>query len=117
MEEVFYADEPQALWSTVRLGENVQNLGGYVHGGLISTVFDQTFGVLCALSGFQGVTANLAINFRRPTPFQSTLLVKSVVDRIEGRKIFMEATVEIYDAVESEILADSTSLFMGKLDS
>lgn len=93
--EAFYAKERQALWTAVSFGEHVQNVNGVVHGGIISTAFDQMFGTLFAILGYRGATANLAVNFRKPTPAQMALLLKTVVANVNGRKVSMQATLEL----------------------
>jgi acyl-coenzyme A thioesterase PaaI-like protein len=83
---------------------------GVVHGGLTSTLFDNTFGWLFfALGKPPAVTANLTVNFKRPVYANSTVLLKAKLQEAEGRKLYMVATMENSDGM---ILADSTALFI-----
>jgi len=81
-----------------------------VHGGITSLVFDNTFGWLFfSLNLPLAVTANLNVNYRAPLPMNTTCVLQCKLVRMEGRKMFMEATMHDLHGTK---IADSTSLFI-----
>lgn len=52
----------------VVLGAAYEGPPGLVHGGIIALVLDQVLGTVPALAGLPGMTASLALTYRRPTP-------------------------------------------------
>ncbi|WP_026303397.1 PaaI family thioesterase [Jongsikchunia kroppenstedtii] len=67
---------------------------GAAHGGQIALVFDDLLGMTAALSTGQVTrTAYITINYRSVTPILKPLKVATSIDRIEGRKAFVRATM------------------------
>ena len=81
---------------------------GCVHGGFIAAYFDEVLGVVQALSGQPGMTANLTVDYRSPTPILRELVFRGWCERVEGRKIFTRGTVHDGDT----LCAESTGLFI-----
>ena len=52
------------------------------------------------------VTANISINYRRPTPLGKPLGLRATVRRVEGRKTFVSCTLRY----EEQVCADATVL-------
>jgi len=72
------------------------HLGGNnaAHGGYICTAFDDLLGMTSALAtGKVTRTAYLTVNFRSITPLNTELTVSTSIVRLEGRKIFVAATM------------------------
>ena len=93
--DMFYSKEKKTLWSVIHFqkGKNLGNTQGYVHGGLLSAVFDGCLGSLFTMSGVSGVTANLSVDYRTPVPIPSTLLLHSVITKRDGRKLWIDGTL------------------------
>lgn len=72
------------------------HLGGNnaAHGGQVAVAFDDLMGMAGAL-GSKGITrtAYLTVNYRAITPLDTELKLRSWVDRMEGRKVFLRATL------------------------
>lgn len=81
---------------------------GCVHGGFIASTFDEVLGVAQSASGNPGMTANLSIDYRSPTPLGKPLVFRGWVERVEGRKIFTRGTLHHADT----LCAESTALFI-----
>jgi acyl-coenzyme A thioesterase PaaI-like protein len=81
---------------------------GCVHGGFIACVFDEILGVAQSTSGNPGMTANLAIDYRSPTPLGKPLVFRGWCERIDGRKIFTRGTLHHGDT----LCAEATGLFL-----
>ncbi len=87
---------------------------GYVYGGLIASLIDcHGTGTAAAAAHREAgiemgadpklrfVTASLQVNYLRPTPLGVTLEIRGRATRIEGRKVFVSATV----SAEGEVCA------------
>ena len=74
----------------------------------MATALDDTLGTLLVVLGQPGVTAKLEINYRRPAFLGRRFELEAWVERVDGRKIEMEATMK--DA--GEVVADATALFI-----
>jgi acyl-coenzyme A thioesterase PaaI-like protein len=102
-----HSDEIVAV---VRFGDMVNGHPTIVHGGITSLVFDNTFGWLFfSLDLPMAVTANLNVNYRSPLPQNTTCILHAKLKKLDGRKMFMEAT--LHD-LSGKLVADSTSLFI-----
>ncbi|XP_077628740.1 LOW QUALITY PROTEIN: acyl-coenzyme A thioesterase THEM4 [Crocuta crocuta] len=93
-------------------GPYLQGAPGFLHGGAIATMIDSTFAI-CSHSRGIVMTASLNINFKRPIPLYSVVVINSQVDKVEGRKLFLSCNVQSVD--EKTLYSEATSLFV-KLD-
>lgn len=78
------------------IGTDLCGHQGLVHGGAMATVLDEALARCCfqALPNKVGMTANLNINYRRPLPAGSFAVIRCVTTRVEGRKAWVEGTLE-----------------------
>ncbi|XP_035528065.1 acyl-coenzyme A thioesterase THEM4 [Morone saxatilis] len=82
----------------------------HVHGGAIATMIDTVTGTHASFLSGPVVTANLNINYRRPIPLGSTVLIESSLDKKEGRKLFFSCKVTSTDG--SKVHTETTVLFV-----
>ena len=75
---------------------------GCVHGGFIAAGFDEVLGFAQAYSGTPGMTGNLNISYRSPTPLGREVRYVGRLDRVEGRKIYCSATLSHGDTLCAE---------------
>jgi acyl-coenzyme A thioesterase PaaI-like protein len=106
----------------IRIGKNLNGHTGIVHGGIMSLLFDDTFGwayeaMRRSVGGsFMGddfpivVTANLNVNFRKPLPAESDVVIRVYHEKSEGRKIYLSSRMESHDG--SVLYAEATALFI-----
>lgn len=66
---------------------------GCVHGGFIAAYFDEVLGMAQSLSGNPGMTVNLTVDYRAPTPLKQPVVFRGRVVLIEGRKISVAGTL------------------------
>ena len=66
---------------------------GCVHGGFIAAYFDEVLGMAQSLSGNPGMTVNLTVDYRAPTPLKQTVIFRGRVASIDGRKISVSGTL------------------------
>jgi hypothetical protein len=75
---------------------------GCVHGGMIAAAFDEVLGFTQSLTGHPGMTGTLSVRYRRPTPLHAELRFEGRVQRVEGRKIFVTATLHVGETLCAE---------------
>ncbi|WP_422747826.1 PaaI family thioesterase [Mycobacterium sp. WMMD1722] len=95
----------EAVFRRFYLGRN-----GAAHGGAIALLFDSVLGYTAyklTESRYQR-TAFLHVNYRNIVPVEQPLRVEAGIDRIEGRKIFVDGRLLDGDTV----LADVEALFV-----
>jgi uncharacterized protein (TIGR00369 family) len=82
---------------------------GYVHGGIIATLLDETMSKSVRARGITAMTRNMEIDYLRPVPSGAPIRLEGRVVRDEGRKHWTEA--KILDA-EGATLATGKGLFI-----
>jgi uncharacterized protein (TIGR00369 family) len=82
---------------------------GYLHGGIIATLLDETMSKAARTHGFVAMTRKMEVEYLRPVPSGVPFRLEGRVARSEGRKHWTEA--KILDA-EGSILAHGTGLFI-----
>ncbi|MFV0316141.1 MAG: PaaI family thioesterase [Microthrixaceae bacterium] len=97
-----------AITGRVNFGPAYEGPPGCVHGGYVAAVFDELLGAAQSLSGTQGMTARLEVDYRSPTPLGEELVMRGWVDRTEGRKIWARGTLSAGD----RLCAQSEGLFL-----
>lgn len=82
---------------------------GVAHGGHVAIAFDDLGGMAAALN-VHGIcrTAYLTVNYRSLTPLQTSLTMKTWVDKRDGRKMFVKGTLHDGD----RLCADIDALFI-----
>lgn len=94
--------DPPRINAEVTFGSAYEGPPGSVHGGLVAAAFDEVMGAAQALTGNPGMTGSLTIDYRAPTPLHSPLIITAWADRIEGRKIYVEATLHAGETLCAE---------------
>src|SRR3954469_12935525 len=82
---------------------------GFVHGGIVTALLDETMGWAIFHQGVWGVTGRLSVSFRRPVPVGEELTVSASVTK-ESRR-----GVEIHGELANgagQLLADADGLFL-----
>ena len=82
---------------------------GYLHGGIIATLLDETMSKSVRARGVTAMTRHMEVDYRRPVPSRTTIRMEGRVVRSEGRKHWVEAN--ILDG-EGKSLAHSKGLFV-----
>ncbi len=97
----FTIDGPKVI-AEVTFGSAFEGPPGNVHGGMVAAAFDEVMGAAQAMTGNPGMTGSLTINYRAPTPLHTPLVCTAWTDRVEGRKIFVDATLTAGDSLCAE---------------
>ncbi|XP_006900204.1 PREDICTED: acyl-coenzyme A thioesterase THEM4 [Elephantulus edwardii] len=110
---MFYNKDEKRMVCIFQGGPYLQGIPGFLHGGAISALIDDTLGMNAMVAGGIVMTANLNINFKRPICINSVAVINSQLDKVERRKLFISFNVRSVD--EKTLHAEGTSLFI-KLD-
>ncbi|CAF0724436.1 unnamed protein product [Adineta ricciae] len=106
-------DTTSQLYEEVRvafhLGEGVCGHKGIVHGGLTATMIDEVSGAAAFFSVGPCFTANLNVDYKKPLLTPAWILVRAHVERVDGRKAYIHASVE---NGEDEIYAEAVVLYI-----
>ncbi|MEE8581518.1 MAG: PaaI family thioesterase [Myxococcota bacterium] len=86
----------------VVFGSAYEGPPGCVHGGFVAAAFDEVLGFANSISGNPGMTAELTVRYRKPTPLHSELRFEAELLRVEGRKNFTAGRVLSGDLVTAE---------------
>lgn len=109
------------ILAKVNFGTHLNGHGGFVHGGIMSLIFDDIMGWGCDQvlpENKTPVTANLNVDFRRPVPASTKVRLEVVLERWEGRKLFWKARMLDAENTKEDILyAEATSLYIVLKDS
>lgn len=92
----------------VNFGEAFEGPPGHVHGGWIAAAFDEVMGLVQSLNTTLGMTGTLEVQYRQPTPLNADLAFRARVDRVAGRRIYVEATLHH----DQRLLCTSQGLFI-----
>lgn len=82
---------------------------GYVHGGLIATLLDETMSKAVRSHGLVAMTRHMSVDYSRPVPSAAPIRLEGVLVRSEGRKHWAEARILNPEGVT---LAHSQALFI-----
>ena len=111
-----FVEEGKQVVSISYLSTDMCGHVGMVHGGMLATIMDEGMGYcgLAALPNKIGVTANLTVNYRAPTPAGSFVVLKAEIVKLEGRKVWVKARIELLgDGIEpGRLLVEGDSLFV-----
>ena len=82
---------------------------GYLHGGIIATLLDETMSKSVRARGFTAMTRHMEVEYLKPVPSAAPLRIEGRVTRSEGRKHWSEARIRNRLGV---VLAQSKGLFI-----
>ncbi|KAL4952819.1 HotDog domain-containing protein [Aspergillus filifer] len=102
------------------IGPDMCGHPGYIHGGLLSILFDEIFAhtVSQSFKSGTGMTANLNVDFRKPALPNRTYVLRAETVKAEGRKAFVEGGMTMLDldgsggAEEGVLVAEARALFV-----
>ncbi len=93
---------------SVTFGSAYEGPPGCVHGGIIAAYFDEVCGVAQSTTGNPGMTVNLTIDYRAPTPLRKPLEFRAFVASTEKRKIITSASLHHGET----LCAEATGIFV-----
>ena len=112
----FYNMEDESVMSCFEFSAHHQSYPGRVHGGMITAMLDEMgLRALWAKHGSEddfGVTLSLASRFRKPVPYDETLIAKGEVIRESSKFVTVKSTIY---SKNGTLLADGEIKYL-KLD-
>jgi uncharacterized protein (TIGR00369 family) len=105
----FYLTKDLRVVCLATVGDSFEGPKGYVHGGIIATLLDETMSKAVRAHGLVAMTRHLEVDYQRPVPSTQEIRLEGRVTRNEGRKHWTEAS--IFDA-NDRLLAHGKGLFI-----
>jgi acyl-coenzyme A thioesterase PaaI-like protein len=93
---------------SVYFGRAYEGAPGCVHGGYVAATFDEALGLACVFSGVPGMTGEITVRYRKPTPLEVPLRLEARFDRQDGRKIYNSGELYAGDL----LVAESSGIFI-----
>jgi acyl-coenzyme A thioesterase PaaI-like protein len=90
------------------LGLQYQGPPGNVHGGISALLLDDSLGVANFSAGAPGMTAQLSLRYRRPTPLFEPLTITARQVSVDGRKIRTVGSI----SARGEVCVEAEGLFI-----
>lgn len=105
----FFLTEDRRVVSFTTVGDAFEGPKGFVHGGIIATLLDETMSKAVRSHGLVAMTRHMEVDYRRPVPSTEQIRLEGRVTRNEGRKHWTEASIL---NSEGKVLAHGKGLFI-----
>ena len=105
----FSLAEDLAVICDASIADTYEGPQGYLHGGIIATLLDETMSKAVRAHNMVAMTRHMEVDYRRPVPSQTPMRLVGRLVRSESRKHWVEAS--ILDA-HGTALAHSKGLFI-----
>lgn len=92
----------------VIVGPAFQGGPGLVHGGVLALLIDHAMGCVAASPERPAMTVRLSLRYRRPTPLGVPLSVDVGLDRIDGRKLHLSASI----TAQGQVTVQAEAIFL-----
>jgi uncharacterized protein (TIGR00369 family) len=102
--------EHEAAWSELTLEPRFEGWSEMAHGGILATLLDEIMGWTLAAADDWGVTARLAIDYRRPVQVGTELRVEGKV--VRRRRRVIETSGRVVDAGTGIEYATGTATYV-----
>ncbi|KAI9029756.1 HotDog domain-containing protein [Phycomyces nitens] len=108
---IFYNKSMTQVTIVCHLGTELCGHDGIIHGGMLATLLDEVLACVAfpALPNNIGFTANLNIDYRKPVKSDQWVVLRGKLDRLDGRKAFVEAWIE---DLEGTKMTEAKSLYV-----
>jgi len=97
-------------WTEIALPDRFQGWDGIAHGGIVCTVLDEVMAWSLASTDNWGVTARLAVAFRKPVPIGA--LVRAEGWLTDSRRRVMGTAAQIVDPATGTVLATADATYV-----
>jgi len=105
----FYTDDQGRTIARFRPREEHQGYPGYLHGGIISTLLDETMGRVLTHQEVWAMTGRLEIKFRKPVPLDQELTIVAELTRDRSRAYEAVGEIRLPDGT---VLAEAKGLYL-----
>lgn len=90
----FIRKEDKRFFAKVFFGVNAQGPPSHAHGGSMAAVLDEAMGLGAWAADQSVVAAKVSIEYLRMLPLNTYTIVEVILDKIEGRKVWMRADIK-----------------------
>jgi acyl-coenzyme A thioesterase PaaI-like protein len=102
--------EPGRSWTELEVDRRFEGWDGIAHGGITATILDEVMAWSLVASDNWGVTARLAVQFRRPVPIATRIRAEGWITT-ERRRV-VETAARLVDVATGEELASATGTYV-----
>jgi len=99
------------VFAEATLGVAYEGPPSYLHGGMSALFMDQLLGTAAAAAGLWGMTARLELDYRRPVPLQTPLVMRAGVRQNAGRKGVLIGTIALAEDPDT-VLVEARGVFV-----
>ncbi len=107
---IFFAEPEGAMLSHWTPALNHQGYDGMVHGGIISTVFDEVMAWAVTNAGIWAVTGRLSTTYRKPVEIGIPTIARAEVGPVTSRTVDVTATIR--READGLLLAEASARFI-----
>lgn len=107
---IFFAEPDGSVHSQWTPQLNHQGYDGMVHGGIISTVFDEVMAWAVTNAGIWAVTGRLSTTYRKPVEIGVATIARAEIGAITSRSAEVSATIRRES--DDVLLAEASALFI-----
>jgi uncharacterized protein (TIGR00369 family) len=105
----FFLAEDGSVVCLAAIPDTFEGPVGYVHGGILATLLDETMSKSVRARGVTAMTRHMEVDYLRPVPSGSALRLEGRVTHNEGRKHWAQARILNSEGTE---LAKGKGLFI-----
>lgn len=102
--------EPGRSWIETTLDRRFEGWEGMAHGGILCTILDEVMAWALVGADNWGVTARMAVDFRKPVPIGRPIRAEGWIT--EARRRVMDTEGRIVDASTGTLLAEATGRYV-----
>ncbi len=102
--------EPGRSWTELALERRFEGWEGVTHGGILCTILDEVMAWALVGDDNWGVTARMAVDFRRPVPIGLPIRAEGWITR--SRRRIVDTAGHIIDRSDGKVLATATGTYM-----
>jgi acyl-coenzyme A thioesterase PaaI-like protein len=97
-------DEDGGVVADVTLGAAYEGPPGYLHGGMSGLLMDQLLGSAAISARRLGMTARLELDYRRPVPLGTPLVLRARIVEDAGRRSVATGTIALAEAPQRALV-------------
>ena len=105
----FYTDDEGRCIGRFRPKPEHQGFPGQLHGGIISTLLDETMGRVLTIEDVWAMTGRLEIKFRKPVPLDQELTIIGELTRNRSRAYEARGEIQLPDGTT---LVDGSGMYI-----
>lgn len=102
--------EPGRSWAELAMERRFEGWEGVTHGGILCTILDEVMAWALVGEDNWGVTARMAVDFRRPVPIGLPIRAEGWITR--SRRRIVDTAGHIVDPSDGKVLATATGTYV-----